>query len=94
MKRPLRFAATTACSMLATVTPAPAGCWNYGCEGSVGDTAYIFDRSHGMHPVYADGAVTPYAPTSVFAGSTACTTRPRARASITPTARSASSVTV
>src|ERR1700738_2061418 len=35
-----------------------------------------------------------YAPTSVLAGSTACTTRPRARASITPTARSASSVTV
>ena len=33
-------------------------------------------------------------PTSAFAGSTACTTRPRARASITPTARSASSVTV
>ena len=26
-----------------------------------------------------------YAPTSAFAGSTACTTRPRARASITPT---------
>jgi hypothetical protein len=35
-----------------------------------------------------------YAPTSAFAGSTACTTRPRARASITPTARNASSVTV
>ncbi len=35
-----------------------------------------------------------YAPTSALAGSTACTTRPRARASITPTARNASSVTV
>lgn len=40
------------------------------------------------------GRRNPYAPTSAFAGSTACTTRPRARASITPTARNASSVTV
>ena len=34
------------------------------------------------------------APTSAFAGVVACTTRPRARASITPTARSANNVTV
>jgi hypothetical protein len=32
------------CWMLAGVTPAPAGYWNYGCNGSVGETAYTFDR--------------------------------------------------
>src|SRR5258708_38344840 len=51
---------------------------------------YEFCGEHASPPT----AQTSYAPTSVFAGSTACTTRPRARASITPTARSANSVTV
>jgi hypothetical protein len=27
------------------MTPAPAGYWNYGCKGSVGDTAVMFDRN-------------------------------------------------
>src|SRR6266436_2759267 len=45
MKLRLLFAATIACSMLAGTTPAPAGYWNYGCKGSVGDSAVTFDRN-------------------------------------------------
>jgi hypothetical protein len=45
MKLRLRFTATIACSMLAGATPAPAGYWNYGCKGSVGDNAVTFDRN-------------------------------------------------
>ncbi len=54
-------------------------------------------HQHGAHRLGRAGRRNEeigQAPTIVFAGSTACTTRPRARASITPTARSASSVTV
>jgi hypothetical protein len=40
----LGCAAMMVCWMLAGVTPAPAGYWNYGCNGSVGDTALTFDR--------------------------------------------------
>jgi hypothetical protein len=45
MKPGLRFTATIACSMLAGATPSPAGCWNYGCKGSIGDSAVTFDRN-------------------------------------------------
>jgi len=45
MKFRLLFTATIACSMLAGATPAPAGYWNYGCKGSVGDSAVTFDRN-------------------------------------------------
>ncbi len=37
MKRRLLFAITAACWMLAGTTPAPAGYWNYGRKGSIGD---------------------------------------------------------
>jgi hypothetical protein len=45
MRLSLGCAATIACWMLAGTTPAPAGYWNYGCRGSVGDTAVTFDRN-------------------------------------------------
>jgi hypothetical protein len=45
MRQWLACAATTLCWMLAGVTPAPAGYWNYGCKGSTGDTAVMFDRN-------------------------------------------------
>jgi hypothetical protein len=45
MKRRLLLTATIACSMLAGATPSPAGYWNYGCKGGLGDTAVIFDRN-------------------------------------------------
>ena len=38
-------AATIACWILVGATPAPAGYWNYGCKGSVGDSAVTFDRN-------------------------------------------------
>jgi len=34
-----------ACGTLATATSASAGYWNYGCKGSLGDTAIVFDRN-------------------------------------------------
>jgi hypothetical protein len=40
----LGCAAMLVCWMLAGVSPAPASYWNYGCNGSVGDTALTFDR--------------------------------------------------
>src|SRR4030081_240635 len=45
MKLRVLSAATIACWMLAAVTPASAGYWNYGCKGSVGDTTVTFDRN-------------------------------------------------
>ncbi len=45
MRQWLACAATTLCWMPAGATPAPAGYWNYGCQGSVGDTAVVFDRN-------------------------------------------------
>jgi hypothetical protein len=38
-------AIATVCWMLAGVTTAPAGYWNYGCKGSAGDIAFTFDRN-------------------------------------------------
>jgi hypothetical protein len=46
MMRRLIFAATAACGILAAATPASAGYWNYGCKGSLGGSAYVFDRSN------------------------------------------------
>lgn len=40
----LGCAATIVCWMLAGVSQAPAGYWNYGCTGRVGETALTFDR--------------------------------------------------
>jgi hypothetical protein len=34
-----------ASAMFAAATPASAGYWNYGCKGSLGDTALVFDRN-------------------------------------------------
>jgi hypothetical protein len=34
----------SACTMLYGVAPAVAGYWNYGCEGSLGSVALVFDR--------------------------------------------------
>ena len=45
MKLRVLSAATIACWMLAAVTPASAGYWNYGCKGSIGDTTVTFDRN-------------------------------------------------
>jgi hypothetical protein len=45
MKLPLLAAATIACWIFIGATPAPAGYWNYGCKGSIGDTAIMFDRN-------------------------------------------------
>ena len=45
MERRILFAATAACGILAGALPAAAGYWNYGCKGSLGDTAFIFDRN-------------------------------------------------
>src|SRR3977135_1448141 len=45
MKLRVLSAATIACWMLAAVTPASTGYWNYGCKGSIGDTAVTFDRN-------------------------------------------------
>ena len=45
MKQWLLSAAAVLCGKLAGMTPAPAGYWNYGCKGSVGDTAVMFDRN-------------------------------------------------
>ena len=45
MERRIVLAATIACGMLAGATPAPAGFWNYGCKGGLGDTALMFDRN-------------------------------------------------
>jgi len=45
MKLRVLSAATIACWILAAVTPASAGYWNYGCKGSIGDTTVTFDRN-------------------------------------------------
>ena len=44
MKLRLICAATVLGGMLAGVTPASAGYWNYGCKGSLGEIAIMFDR--------------------------------------------------
>jgi len=69
MKRRLLFAATTAYGMLAAVAPAAAGYWNYGCKGSVGDTAYIFDRNAFliMPKALASGDIAGLAKSEIFA---------------------------
>lgn len=36
---------TLTCSVLAAPAPASAGYWNYGCKGSLGDIALVFDRN-------------------------------------------------
>ncbi len=40
--RPLRIVAL-GCALLAS-PPAGAGYWNYGCKGSIGNSALVFDR--------------------------------------------------
>ena len=45
MKPWLICATTVVCAMQAGMTPAAAGYWNYGCKGSLGETAIMFDRN-------------------------------------------------
>jgi hypothetical protein len=40
-----RLAVICAGAMLGAITPASAGYWNYGCKGSLDDTAVMFDRN-------------------------------------------------
>jgi hypothetical protein len=40
-----RLAFVVACAMLAAASPASAGYWNYGCKGSLGENALMFDRN-------------------------------------------------
>ena len=69
MKRRLLFAASTACGMLAAIAPAMAGYWNYGCKGSVGDIAYVFDRNAFliMPKALAGGDIAGLAKSEIFA---------------------------
>jgi hypothetical protein len=41
----LRLAVIFAGAMLGAITPASAGVWNYGCRGSLDDSALVFDRN-------------------------------------------------
>ena len=69
MKRRLLFAATAAYGMLAATVPAAAGYWNYGCKGSVGDIAYVFDRNAFliMPKALAGGDIAGLAKSDIFA---------------------------
>ena len=55
--------------MLAAIAPATAGYWNYGCKGSVGDTAYLFDRNAFliMPKALAKGDITGLVKSEIFA---------------------------
>jgi len=55
--------------MLAAIAPATAGYWNYGCKGSVGDTAYLFDRNAFliMPKALAKGDIAGLAKSEIFA---------------------------
>ena len=69
MKPRLLLVATTACGMLAATVPAAAGYWNYGCKGSVGDIAYVFDRNVFliMPKPLAGGDIAGLAKSEIFA---------------------------
>jgi hypothetical protein len=69
MKRRLLLAATAAWGMLAAIAPAMAGYWNYGCRGSVGDIAYVFDRNVFliMPKALAGGDIAGLAKSEIFA---------------------------
>jgi len=45
MRPGLGCTAMILCWMLEAVLPASAGYWNYGCEGSLGGSTYVFDRN-------------------------------------------------
>ena len=55
--------------MLVGATPATAGYWNYGCKGSLGDTALTFDRNTFliMPKALATGDIAGLAKSDIFA---------------------------
>jgi hypothetical protein len=63
----LASAATMA--FLSAPPPAIAGYWNYGCKGSVGDTAYVFDRNSFliMPKMLAKGEIAGLTSSQIFA---------------------------
>jgi hypothetical protein len=68
MKRRLIFAATAACGILAALTAAQAGYWNYGCKGNLGDTAIVFDRNSFliMPKALAEGDIAGLVKSAIF----------------------------
>jgi hypothetical protein len=64
-----RAATTIACLMLLEATPAAAGYWNYGCKGSFGDTAFVFDRNSFliMPKALAKGDIAGLVKSEIFA---------------------------
>jgi hypothetical protein len=67
--RPWLGCAATIAWMLAAATPATAGYWNYGCKGSLGDTAFTFDRNTFliMPKALATGDIAGLAKSDIFA---------------------------
>jgi hypothetical protein len=67
--RPRLGCAATIAWMLAAATPATAGYWNYGCKGSLGDTAFTFDRNTFliMPKALATGDIAGLAKSDIFA---------------------------
>jgi hypothetical protein len=55
--------------MLVGAAPATAGYWNYGCKGSLGDTALTFDRNTFliMPKALATGDIAGLAKSDIFA---------------------------
>jgi len=69
MKPRLLLVATIVCWVLVAIVPAAAGYWNYGCKGSVGDIAYVFDRNVFliMPKALAGGDIAGLAKSEIFA---------------------------